>query len=305
MDQTIDEQNSTVPTKPRNAWIAFFLSFFLPGLGQVYNGQIRKAAVFFTCIVLFPVFIALSGALNTFFGAILLMVGELAFKGFVILDAVVNALRQKEYVLKPYNKWYYYLLIGIVIFPALWVYDPRPMMGFQSFRIPTTSNSPTLQVGDYVMVNMKAYRKSEPDYGDIVVFKKDDGLQYLFRVVGRPNDRLELKDNIITINGNSSKATIIRDTISERIPVTEMMEELPNGHKHRMYRFNATYDASKTSFKDVVVPEDCFFLLGDNRDYALDSRYSGFVRKADIQGRILYSYWGKSAKRINIDFRDK
>ncbi|HPI05180.1 MAG TPA: signal peptidase I, partial [Saprospiraceae bacterium] len=198
MDQTIDEQNSTVPTKPRNTWIAFFLSFFLPGLGQVYNGQIRKAAVFFTCIVLFPVFIALSGALNTFFGAILLMVGELAFKGFVILDAVVNALRQKEYVLKPYNKWYYYLLIGIVIFPALWVYDPRPMMGFQSFRIPTTSNSPTLQVGDYVMVNMKAYRKSEPDYGDIVVFKKDDGLQYLFRVVGRPNDRLELKDNIIT-----------------------------------------------------------------------------------------------------------
>ena len=305
MNPTIDEQNPNVPVKPRNPWIAFFFSFFLPGLGQLYNGQPGKAALFLAFVVLFPIIIGFSGGLNTFSGLILLMVGELAFKGFVILDGVVHALRQKEYVPKSYNKWYYYLLAGLVFFPALWVYDPRPMLGFQSFRIPTPSNSPTLQVGDYLLADMKAYRQSEPDYGDIVVFKKEDGVQYLYRVVGRPNDRLDLTDNIITINGRPGKATFLKDTVCDRMPVEEFMEELPNGHKHLIYKLKTTFKSPKANFTDMLVPEDSYFLLGDNRDNALDSRYIGCVRKENMQGKILYSYWGKSVDRINIDFRDK
>ncbi|MBA3987035.1 MAG: signal peptidase I, partial [Flavobacteriales bacterium] len=81
---------------------------------------------------------------------------------------------------------------------------------------------------------------------------------------------------------------------------------LPNGHKHLIYKFKQPFDSTKTNIKNIIVPSDSYYLLGDNRDNAADSRYEGFVSKDRIKGRIIYSYWGRTlTKRMNIDFRDK
>jgi len=55
----------------------------------------------------------------------------------------------------------------------------------------------------------------------------------------------------------------------------------------------------------MTIPPNCYYLLGDNRDNAMDSRYVGVVNKDEIKGKIVYSYWGKTYDRINIDFRNE
>ncbi len=57
--------------------------------------------------------------------------------------------------------------------------------------------------------------------------------------------------------------------------------------------------------KQLFMIGTSYYLLGDNRDDAADSRYIGSIKRHDILGRIIYSYWGKTTDRINIDFRDK
>jgi signal peptidase I len=223
---------------------------------------------------------------------------------YIIIDAVKNAKRQKEYVLKPYNTWYYYMLIAIGMWVITNLYNIKTIVGMQSFKIPTTSNCPTLQPGDLLMANMKAYKNTDPQYGDIVVFKGTDEQFICFRVVGLPGDNIELNDNIVTINGKQAKATFIKETTCNNEPVSEFEEELSNGHKHLIYKSRQP-KGTKTSIKNIVVPPESYFLLGDNRDNANDSRYMGSVSKDRIKGRMMYSFWGKTLKRININFKNK
>ena len=185
------------------------------------------------------------------------------------------------------------------------VNDTSTVLGIQTFKIPTTSNNPTFQVGDWLVADMKAYRNNEPDYGDIVVYSRPDRQIYTFRIVGLPNDNIEIIDNIVTINDKPSKATFVKETLNDDIPVFEFEEEFPNGHKHSVYKFKQPYDSNMTNIKNIIVPPNSYYLLGDNRDNAADSRYEGFISRDRIKGRILYSYWGRTTQRINIDFTDK
>ena len=306
MEHTIENQTKTMITKPRKVFIAFLLSLLFPGLGQVYNGQLKKAIILFCLLLIYPLLFGLTRGTTYFYGLILLFIIEIAFRLYLIIDAVMNAKRQKEYILKPYNTWYYHLLIAILIQTILMMYNSNILLGTRTYKIPSTSNEPTLLVGDNIVADMKAYDVKEPDYGDIVVFSKPDGQNFVFRVIGRPNDKVELVDDIACINGNLCKSTYIRETTNDGTIVDEYEEELPNGHKHLIYKFKAPFIGPKSNIKDIIVPPDCYYLLGDNRDIAADSRNIGFVNKQRIEGRIMYCYWGTMRKkRINIDFKDK
>lgn len=185
-------------------------------------------------------------------------------------------------------------------------YDTRTVLGIETFKIPSISNNPTLQVGDRLIADMEAYKNNEPDYGDIVVYSNPDGQIYTFRVVGLPNDRLELINNIVSINGKPSHTTFIKETTNDGLPVVEFEEELPNGHKHLIYKPKQPYDSAKANIKNIVVPSNSNYLLGDNRDNAVDSRYEGFINENRIKGRIIYCYSSTtSIKRMNTDFRNK
>jgi len=305
MESTIDEQQATDTIKPRNAFVAFFLSLILPGLGQIYNGQQKKAILFFASLRLVPFLFGVTRGANFFWGLLALFVIEVGLRIYFLIDAVKDARRQKNYVLKSYNTWYYYIIIGIAMTSVLWLYKVSDALSIETFKIPTTSNNPTLHVGDWLVADKQAYRNHEPDYGDIVVFKGQDEQLYTFRVVGRPNDSLELKDNSVTINGKPAKARFIKETTDGQFPVSEWEEELPGGHKHLIYKFKTSFDTTKSNIKNIIVPAGAYYLLGDNRDNALDSRYRGFVNREKIEGQIIYSYWGKTADRINIDFKDR
>lgn len=306
MEQAIEDQEANIKTKARNRFIAFFLSLIIPGLGQIYNGQPKKAAIFFCLLLIIPFLAGMAHVAATFYGLAALFLTEITLRVYIIIDAVKKAKQQQDYSLKPYNTWYHHLLIAIGMLVILSFYDTKAILGLQTFIIPTTSNNPTMQVGDWVIADLKAYDNDQPDYGDIIAFSKADGPIFSYRVVGKPNDEIALIDNIVSINGSLSKASLIGEKINEAKTVAEFEEELPNGHKHLIYKFKQPYNNEKTNVTQTIVPPDSYFLLGDNRDNAADSRYEGFIHKDRIIGRILYSYWGKSAtNRINIDFTDK
>jgi signal peptidase I len=304
MEPTEDNHLTGAKLKSRNVYVAFLLSLLFLGLGQVYNGQAKKGAIFFGLLLIFPFLFSLTRLLTCFYGLLSLIIIIIVLEIWIIIDAVKNAKRQKEYVLKPYNTWYYYLLIAIGITAITYFYNVKAIAGIQNFRIPTISNCPTLQPGDLLIADMKAYKNADPQYGDIVVFKDPDEQFNTFRVVGLPGDNLEMIDNIVIINGKQAKATFNKETTCNNEQVSEFEEELPNGHKHLIYKSRQP-KGTKTSIKNIVVPPESYFLLGDNRDNANDSRYVCSASKDRIKGRIIYSFWGKSLKRINIDFRDK
>ena len=305
MEQQTDGQPEIALNKPRNTFVAFLLSLVFPGLGQVYNGQPWKAGLFFSFVLLVPFVFGLTRWITSFYGLVSLLLAELALRIYVLIDAVKNAARQKEYIPKPYNTWYYHLLIAAGMVAILLVYDISAVTGIKTVIIPTTSNYPTFHLGDRLVADLRAYKNSGPQYGDLVIFTKQDGKMYTYRVVGLPADHLTLAVNIITVNNQPGKQTLLQETINDGMPVSEVEEELPNGHKHRLYKRLQPGTNSRADFDGIVVPAGCYYLLGDNRDNAADSRYEGFIRRNRIKGRIIYSYWGSSTKRININFRDK
>ena len=231
---------------------------------------------------------------------------EIIYRIYIITDAVRNARRQKNYILKSYNNTFNYFANVIAIGILSFYYPTRSILGLQSFHCPGSANEPTILLDDYFIADMQVYDYAPPQLGDIVVYKKEDGQLYTHRIAALPNDTFELRNNIAVINGKMSKETFIKDTaLEENIQAKEFEEELPNGMKHHIYKFNNPYDSSKAAVNSIIIPAGCYYVLGDNRDNALDSRYIGVIKKENIKGKVLYSYWGKTTDRININFRDK
>jgi len=170
---------------------------------------------------------------------------------------------------------------------------------FQPFIIPSASMEPTLQQGDYVIVSTLSYGLSKhsipfsppvfsgrflnraPARGDIVVFKLPreagtTGVDYIKRLIGLPGDRIQLKQGLVYING----VPVIRKPAPAgqedagggfSVPVSRYWETLPNG---RTYLTNSYGDDNPAENTGVyVVPQHCYFTLGDNRDNSLDSRF--------------------------------
>ena len=300
-----EELKLQLKSKPRNAFIAFLLSLVIPGLGQVYNGQLKKGLLFFGIFLLNPLLFGISRGATYFYGFLLGFLIGLITRVYIILDAIRNAKRQQFYIPKTYNTWYYQLSIATLVVIIFWVYDPQSILGIQSFHIPTPSNQPTIQIGDRLMADMEAYKNALPNYGDIVVFKKENDQIYTYRIVGLPKDTVAVIDNIVTINGRKSKSTFIKETTSNEFQVREFEEEFPNGHKHKIYKSKQSLDTTKSNIMDIIIPANNYYLLGDNRDNAEDSRYVGFINKNKILGRLVFSFWGESMDRINLNFRNK
>lgn len=299
-----DRTTIDVPqSHPRNPFIAGVFSLVFPGLGQVYNRQIKKGILYLALSYLIPVIFAVTRWVTSFAGMCIFMAIGISFLLFIVMDAILNAKRQKFYVLKTYNKWYYYALIACLIFTMTFVFDKKKMIGIQSYIAQTTANNPTILEGDWIIIDTKAYEGNTPKTGDLITFTKEDGQLFMYRIVGLPKDTISLKDNIVSINNKLSKSKFIADRNIEGINFSELEETFPNGHSHRIYKSKEEFDDGMMNMNAFVVPTDSIFVLGDSRDNALDSRYIGCIAKDQITGQIKYSYWGKTGfKRMNIKF---
>lgn len=179
---------------------------------------------------------------------------------------------------------------------------------FEPFNIPSGSMLPTLQIGDYLFVSKTSYgyskysfpfgladfkgrmMESPPKRGDVIVFKlpSDTRIDYIKRLIGLPGDRIQVKKGRLYINGTM----IDREPVGmERVEspegghesIMQYIETLPGGVMHRIYEESDSEALDNTD--EFVVPENHYFMMGDNRDNSQDSRVIGFIPEDNLVGR--------------------
>jgi len=174
----------------------------------------------------------------------------------------------------------------------------------EAFKIPSGSMERTLLVGDFLLVNKLVYGAEvpftgkrlpplqEPKYGDVVVFQwpQDPSKNFVKRLVGLPGDTLSMKDGQLIRNGISEKEEYVRHTDPGVDPAGEEFR-WQRDHLVRTAEASVAYHPSRNNWGPLVVPARHYFMLGDNRDNSLDSRYWGFVPDSLIRGRPLVVYY--------------
>jgi signal peptidase I len=209
----------------------------------------------------------------------------------------------------------YAVLIALVI--RTFAYEP--------FNIPSSSMVPTLLVGDYLFVSKFSYGYSRfslpwglplmsgrvlftpPKRGDVVVFKlpRDTKVDYIKRVIGLPGDRIQVIRGVLNINGQPVKLERVADYRPEDWAgsgTPEYIETLPNGVRHPILKrvpigepTPPGYDGLDPNNTPVyVVPPGHYFMMGDNRDNSLDSRYPdgvGYVPAENLIGRAEFLFY--------------
>ena len=164
--------------------------------------------------------------------------------------------------------------------------------------VPTGSMKPTIQEGDRVVVNKLAYdlkipfttvnvlKWDDPKRGDIVVlFSPADGTRLVKRVVAVPGDQVEMRDNQLFVNGQPARQSPIAESESPEQGKAFVLDEDLYGHIHKM--MVTPEIPAVRSFGPVTVPNDHYFVLGDNRDNSNDSRFIGFIERRRIVGKAV------------------
>jgi signal peptidase I len=182
---------------------------------------------------------------------------------------------------------------------------------YQPFNIPSGSMKSTLLVGDYLFVSKLSYGYSrysfpwgllpfkgrilagEPRRGDVVVFKlpRDNATDYIKRVIGMPGDEIAVRNGVLYINGAAVPKVRTDDFISpeEESPIPRFEETLPIGVKYLV--LDSTPNGQFDNVGPYKVPQDHYFMMGDNRDNSTDSREQsprygvGYVPYENLVGR--------------------
>ena len=187
----------------------------------------------------------------------------------------------------------------------------------QNFVIPSGSMEPTLLIGDHLVVdrtNMAApatwmplaYHRP-PRRGDVVVFNKpvfqagidptdSNGKPHtpmflVKRLIGVPGDHIHLQDGTVYINGVAQHYSNAHPTVADDFPFLDNFPSIPAATQPEAAEQWAIAEPGYIHDGDLVVPPGMYFVMGDNRHNSLDSRYWGFVPRANIIGRPMFNYW--------------
>jgi signal peptidase I len=260
--------------KPRKWWIAGLLSLLEPGLGQLYNGQARKGLLILALpfLIISSMILCLNAKNMVFFlCAFILLV--LTYYVTVIGDAILIARKlRNEYHLKPYNRIIIYIIIVVIVFAAsTTLYALVNNNYIKAYRIPTASMEPTLLVGDHILIDRR-FSSHIQNRGDLIVFEYpvDQGKDFIKRIVAVGGDNVEIRDKALFVNGKHAKEVYVIHKHTEVLPANQNQRD---------------------NYGLVTVPNDSFFVLGDNRDESYDSRFFGFVRRSSIKGIVTSIYW--------------
>lgn len=161
-------------------------------------------------------------------------------------------------------------VIKIVII-ALVIVIPVRYFLFQPFLVSGQSMEPNFENGDYLIIDEISYRFHEPQRGDVIVFRAppQPSTRFIKRIIGLPGETVEIKDGKVMV-------------IKENTEVLDESQYLPEGLE--------TLPGSLGD-KKVSIPENYFFVLGDNRIVSLDSRAWGLLPKQNIIGRVYLRLW--------------
>ena len=206
------------------------------------------------------------------------------------------AIAIEEYLKEPliieYAKSFFPVLLIVLVLRSFLV---------EPFQIPTGSMIPTLNVGDFILVNKYAYgvrlpiigtkiiQVKDPDRGEVIVFvPPHENKYYIKRVIGLPGDTVRYEDKTLFINGE-----LISKDYVESIMIQTSIGDLPgvlysetiNGVEHATQNIDAV--GRQRTRTNWVIPNGHYFMMGDNRDNSSDSRVWGTVPDEDIVGKAI------------------
>ena len=237
--------------------------------------------------------------------------GELAKMGInQVDDNTVEA--KNRLIMQP---WWLDWTAGL--FPVIVVVFLLRSFLFEPFKIPSGSMIPTLLINDLILVNKfhygvrlpvintKLFDNHSPERGDVMVFRypPKPSLDYIKRVVGVPGDEVAYLNKKLTINGKPLPKKSLPDFFDEdALRYAKQFEEANGSKKYRLlndedrpafipgaddfpFKQNCRYSSEGVVCK---VPPGHYFMMGDNRDNSLDSRYWGFVPEANIVGKAFF-----------------
>lgn len=190
---------------------------------------------------------------------------------FVELKEKHKKWKQFKLNLRSKSRWKYFVidLVETVLIALIFALLIRKYI-IQTSLVPTGSMIPTLNIRDRLFVNKFIYRFTDPKRGDIVVFESphQDGREYVKRCIGLPGDIIEIQQGRVYVNG---KLLVIAGVIIQE-----------------------DYSYSEP----IPVPENSYFMLGDNRGNSQDSRYWGFVPRDAVLGEALFTFWPINRMRV-------
>jgi signal peptidase I len=246
---------------------------------------------------------------------------ELNAQGITQTDVNVTEAKERLYM----QPWWLDWTAGL--FPVIAVVFVLRSFLFEPFKIPSGSMIPTLHVGDLILVNKFHYGVRLPvlntkltdgnpvQRGDVMVFRypPKPSLDYIKRVIGVPGDEVAYLNKQLTINGQPVTKAPRADFFEQDSMryITQFEEKLPVGSKPSEMKDMRTHNllndkdrpsfipgADDFAFKDnchytvegvtCTVPAGHYFMMGDNRDNSLDSRYWGFVPEQNIVGKAFF-----------------
>ncbi len=243
----------------------------------------------------------------------LVYLGTLAFCVLVIILAVVDAGyqvgSQRYYWHKWFNETWAYAVFGVIgLVPLILVIflSMDTSRAVQTVPVTEGANTPTIQIGDRVILDMRAYDGERPQRGDMVYYRVREGAEtiYLNRVLGIPGDQIVFGNGTVSINGKvlprADAGTFAGAHYTGDKQIMETVTEGPSYLTLISPNSSVQHDG-----KLYEVPQDHYFLVGDNRDSAWDSRFQsdhGYVARDNILGKARGIVWSGSVERLGARF---
>lgn len=260
--------------KPQRRWPGVVFSLIFPGFGQVRAGRVPRGVAWFVAIQILGIVLALlciARSVPTW-----VVVAWFVVSTVSVVTMLVDSFRPGR---MNGRLWVIFVLVTLAV---LFVPSSHELIT-RAFKIPSNNMAPTLQAprpgqADHIIADRLTYRFSPPQRGDLVIFRTT-GISkiqaslppgvpfqhYTMRLIGLPGEKIQIRDGHVFANGRQLGP-------DEGVPDVKY-EEGPNG--------DVEYE----------VPEDAYFVLGDNSERSFDSRYWGYVPKGNIFGRVARIYY--------------
>lgn len=253
-------------------WIAVVMAILLGSIGLMMVGRLRRAIVWIVVHQMWHWVFAGSVLFGSpsrwmFFGLLLLFPVIWFGRAFDTMRAARTPPAMKRW----YQRWYFYVLaiaISLTFWNAMLHWVRQHLI--EVFRVPMRAMADTVLPEDRIIVSKWDCDPHKLSRGDVVVFHaspKPDAPLFVMRIVGLPGDRLLMHDRQLYRNG---------------VAVDE---------SHYVHYRGAAMDPKLDHFEEQVVPPNSYFVLGDNRNLAWDSRKIGSIPFSRHYGSAIYVYW--------------
>ena len=219
----------------------------------------------------------------------------------------LRALNSRRPAWRLFSEWAFIVICAVTLWFFVYTF------GVAAFKIPSGSMQNTLLIGDFLFVNKAIYGAevplihkrlpafAHPKRGEVIIFEYplDPDKDYVKRLIGVPGDTVEMRDGTVYIDGRAQ----VESYVVHSDPTAD-----PGGEEFAWQQpfLVRTAEASgvhpsRNNWGPLVVPQDNYFVLGDNRDNSSDSRYWGFVPDSLVRGRpmfVYYSYEPDATRRV-------